>query len=108
LLAIFCNKGTVEPNDAINMTPLSPTARLEWLYDQSHIVEAHAKIREVLDHYEQFLADTDRPEEELIELFLDREKSKQHMRSANILGDLTFQVIELIGQRSPFHRVLVV
>ena len=108
LLAIFGRERTVQPADTVNMTRLSPTGRLEGLLDQAHIVEAHAKIREVLDHYEQFLADTDRPEEELIELFLDREKSKQHMRSANILGDLTFQVIELIGQRSPFHRVLVV
>jgi hypothetical protein len=108
LLAIFGDQGTVHPDDAINMTRLSPTGRLEWLLKQAHIATAHETIQNLLDHYEEFLAATDHPEEELIALFLDHEKSNEYMRSANRLGDLTFQAIELIGQRSPFHRVLVV
>jgi hypothetical protein len=90
------------------MTQLSPTARLEWLLQQAHLEAAHAKICELLDHYEQFLDATDHREEELRALFLDPEKSKEHMRSANTFGNLTFQVIETIGKRSPLHRVIVV
>jgi hypothetical protein len=108
LLAIFGGQGTVHPDDAINMTRMSPTARLGWLLKQAQIAAAHVKIQNLLDHYEKFLAATDYPEEDLIALFLDPEKSNEYMRSANTLGDLTFQAIEIIGQRSPFHRVLVV
>jgi predicted nucleotidyltransferase len=108
LLAIFTRQSTVHPDDAIAMTQLSPTARLEWLVEQPDKKDAHDTIRNLLEHYERFLDATNHPEEKLITLFLDPEKSKEHMASASTLGNLMFDAIEIIGQRSPLHRVLVV
>jgi predicted nucleotidyltransferase len=108
LLAVFAAEKTVRPDDAINMTRLSPTARLEWLLERKDLTDAHNTVQELIDHYERFLAATNYAEQELVSLFLDPEKSKEHFRSANTLGDLTFQALEMIGQRCAFHRVLVV
>jgi predicted nucleotidyltransferase len=108
LLAIFARERTVSPEDAINMTRLSPTGRLEWVIEQPQTGEAHSTIRKLLVHYEEFLAATNHPEKELIASFLNPERSKEHMRSANTLGDLTFEALEILGQRSALHRLLVV
>jgi predicted nucleotidyltransferase len=108
LLAIFARQRTVHPSDAVAMTEMSPTARLEWLIQQPDMKEAHGTIRKLLEHYEDFLEATDHPEQELIALFLDADKSKEHMASASTLGNLTFEAIEIIGQRSALHRILIV
>jgi len=108
LLAIFVSQHTVRPEDAVDMTQLTPTLRLEWLLRRGDLAAAHDTVRELLNHYERFLAVTEHPEAELVALFLDSEKGKEHLRSANTLGDLTFAALEIIGQRSDFHRVLVV
>ncbi|MGA7761235.1 MAG: nucleotidyltransferase domain-containing protein [Candidatus Binataceae bacterium] len=108
LLATYTTDKTVDPEDAVHMTALSPTGRLEWLLTQSHIAAAHQPVRELLEHYERFLAATDYSEKELVVRFLDAEKSKEYSLSANELGNLTFKALELIGQGNPFHRLLVV
>jgi predicted nucleotidyltransferase len=108
LLATYTKDKTVDPEDAVQMTALSPTGRLEWLLTQNHIAAAHEPVRELLEHYERFLAATDYSEKELVGRFLDAEKSKEYSFSANELGDLTFKALELIGQGNPFHRLLVV
>jgi predicted nucleotidyltransferase len=108
LLATYTTGKTVDPEDAVHMTALSPTGRLEWLLTQSHIAAAYQTVRELLEHYERFLAATDYSEEELVGRFLDAEKSKEYSHSANELGNLTFRALELIGQGNPFHRLLVV
>lgn len=58
LLAIFGSNKSVLPEDAINMSQLSPTARLEWLLSRNELSDAHATVRGLLDHYENFLAAT--------------------------------------------------
>jgi len=108
LLATFVSEGTVRPHDAIDMTRLSPTARLEWVLKRPIPTEARQKIGGLLDHYEKFLAATDYRESELITLFLDPQKSKEYLHSASTLGDLTFQALDIIGRGSSFYRVLVV
>jgi predicted nucleotidyltransferase len=108
LLAIFGFNKTVNPEDAINMSQLSPTARLEWLLDRNELSGAHGTIRDLLAHYENFLDATNYPEQELIERFLDANESKRLVQSANDFGDLMFTAIEQIGQRNAFHRVLLV
>jgi hypothetical protein len=105
LLATYSEKKSVQPDDAVNMAALSPTARLEWLLEQTSAADAHDKIRELVQHYERFLSDTGFSEEKLIERFLDPKKSKEYTQSANKLGDLMFEAIELVGQRNAFHRV---
>jgi hypothetical protein len=62
----------------------------------------------LLGYYERFLADTDSPEDVLVERFLTSKKSDQPFSGANELGDLVFEIIEKIGQGNRFHRLLVV
>jgi predicted nucleotidyltransferase len=108
LLAIFGSNKSVRPEDAINMSQLSPTARLEWLLSRNELSDAHATVRGLLDHYENFLAATNYSESELIQRFLDGKEGKKLLQSANEFGNLTFTAIEQIGQRNAFHRVLLV
>ncbi len=108
LLAIYVETKTVHPADAIRMTRLSPAERLETLLALGNLAEAHETIRKLLTHYEGFLEATNFGEEDLIERFLDGEKSKEYSKSEGALGNLMFSAIEQIGQKCPFHRVLVV
>jgi predicted nucleotidyltransferase len=108
LLSTYSLRKTVHPDDAVSMTRLSPTARLEYLLQQQHIAAAHETIGKLLQQYEVFLTATDSPEAEIVARFLNPGVAKEHFRSANILGDLTFEALELIGQRNPFHRILMV
>jgi predicted nucleotidyltransferase len=108
LLAVYSLRKTVSPIDAIEMTRLTPTQRLEWMLKENHCESSHGKIAELLGHYERFLAETDTPEEALIERFLSSEKSDQPFRGANELGNLVFQIFERVGQGNRLHRLLVV
>ena len=108
LLTIFKMHGTVHRGDALEMTRLTPTARLEWLLGQEAAAPAHETVKGLLEHYEGFLTATDAPEEDLLRRFLDREESVRRFESANKFGDLMFETIELLGQKSRLHRVLVV
>lgn len=108
LLSTYSLRRTVHPDDAVGMTKLSPAGRLEYLLEQQHVATAHETISELLRQYESFLIATGSPEEEIVERFLNPAAAKEHLRSANILGDLTFKALELIGQRNPFHRMLTV
>lgn len=108
LLAKFSKRKTVTPADVVGMTHLTPTARLEWLLEQSHLKTAHAKIRELLKVYEEFLFSTDAAEDVLVRQFLDKRRSQHYIDTGNKLGDLVFEVFEGIGGRNRFHRLLVV
>lgn len=109
LLAVFAAQKTVHPKNVIEMAQLSPTARLEWLLSRPDLAPAAKEtVRQLLDHYERFLAATNFPEQTLLEIFLDPKRSKEHLHSANELGNLTFEALELIGRRTAFHRALVV
>ncbi|HLZ91684.1 MAG TPA: nucleotidyltransferase domain-containing protein [Candidatus Acidoferrum sp.] len=108
LLAVFSEKTTVSPGDAVEMTRLTPTRRIEWVLGQGHCSRAHSKVRDLLASYEDFLTSTEAPEETLIERFLDREQAQREFKPANQLGNLMFDIVEIIGQRNRFHRLLVV
>jgi hypothetical protein len=98
----------VSPLDAISMTELTPTQRLEWILLQDRFAATHPTVKRLLDCYEEFIGGTDAPEEALIEVFLDAKKSLERFRSANHLGNFVFEALESIGQRNRFHRLLVV
>lgn len=107
LLARYGDQKSVHPEDALEMTRLSPTERLEWLLGQQRLNRAHQKIRELLDHYERFLSETDAPENKLVSKII-ASRGKEAFSSVGELGDITFELIETIGERTNFHRVLVV
>jgi hypothetical protein len=108
LLAIYSKNGTVSPGNTIHMISLTPTARLEWLLEQTELADARTTIEQLLKVYEDFLAFTDASESELIERFLDKAKSAQYRDTANQFGDLVFKALNAIGKGSPFHRLIVV
>jgi hypothetical protein len=109
LLMIFVTQHTVHPRDAVSMAKISPTERLDWLISQETLsYKARKTVSELREHYEKFLEATDRPESELMEIFLDSEKSKEYSLAASRLGDLTSEALERIGKKSAFYRVLVV
>ena len=106
LLTVFDNKGTVSPKDALEMIKLSPTARLEWLTTQHEA--SREGVLELLALYEQFLAEMDAPEEDLVSRFMDRSKSKEYAGAQDSFGDCVFRVLSAIGSENKFHRLLVV
>ncbi len=108
LLAVFSVKKTVSPEDAIEMTRLTPTQRLEWIHRQERFASSHRKLEDLLNSYEKFLQSTDVTEKSLIERFSDREQIGEMFGAANEFGNLVFDILEDIGQGNRFHRVLVV
>ena len=108
LLGVFSARRTVTPTDAAGMVALTPTERLQWLLSQPHLTDAHEKLEKLLHRYEAFLESTEAAENTLIERFLDARTSLKYMRSAYEFGDLVFDVLETIGQKNRFHRLLVV
>jgi hypothetical protein len=90
------------------MIKLSPTQRLEWLLDQSEFAGAAAKIKELLERYEGFLAATNLSEAELIERFSDPSKSKVYMDDSYKLGDAIFDALKRVGDGDRFYRLIVV
>jgi len=90
------------------MTRLSPTGRLEWLTQQIYLADAHAIVQKLLSQYEEFLEATNATEAELIERFLDKDKTREYFLSANRFGDSVFEALSRIGLGTPFLRVLVV
>ena len=107
-LAICVEKHTVHPEDAIRMTQLSPTERLEDLLKHPDLADSHETIVKLLANYESFLEASAFPKEELLDRFLDAEKNAIYSQSERELGNLMFSAIEQIGRKSDFHRVLVV
>lgn len=108
LLATYKMKKTVSPEDAVSMTEMTPTQRLEWLLKCKGASGARDQIRALLRHYEAFLQSTYCSEEQLIKHFRDPGKRKEYSASANKLGDLTFRTLSVIGKGNALHRILVV
>ena len=92
----------------VQMTQLTPTERLEALLKQENIQDAHRSIEALLSHYESFLKSTNVPEKELIEKFQDKAASRTYMANANKFGEVMFEALTLIGNKSRLHRLLVV
>jgi hypothetical protein len=108
LLAVFSRSHSVSPTDVESMISLTPTQRLEWMLAQSELAGAHAKIKELINGYEQFLTNIDAPLEKLLTIFADKKQSKDYMESAYKFGDSICEAMEMVGAKSRFYRVLVV
>jgi len=108
-LALFADKGTVSPMDALAMVQLSPTQRLEWLLSAPGVVDAaKAKVHELLADYEGFLQRTDSSEESLIRQFMEPNPAREPFAPANQFGDKVYQLIQLLGRDTRLHRLLSV
>jgi hypothetical protein len=108
LLGIYRLKKTVSPSDAIEMTALTPTERLNWLQKQTMFTSARENIDKLLAHYEKFLKTTNVSEDELVRQFMDKKISQDRMKAAYEFGDLIFDTLNSVGDGNRFHRLLVV
>jgi hypothetical protein len=108
LLAVHKSKKSVAPSDALAMTKLTPTERLEWLRDQPNLTQAKSTIVNLLNQYSRFLETTNFKEQELVQQFMDKDTSRKYMEAAHEFGDSMFEALTIIGENSPFHRLLVV
>ncbi len=108
LLAVHNAAGTVTPGDVRAMVAKGPTQRLEWLLTLENLSDAHGTIEKLLGQYSQFLRNTSVGEETMLERIADRATRIEYFREADSFGSTVFDLIERVGQRSPFHRMLVV
>jgi len=108
LLALYVEKGTVSPTDAVTMVDLTPTQRLEWLLKQQHLKKAHSIIERLIGRYDEFLRRTDEPEDQLVERFMHKEESASFVKVGFELGDAVLEALDAIGEGNRFRRFLIV
>ena len=106
LLAEFTTKGTVDKTAALAMTRLTPMERVTGLATSSNgAVDSKAKV---VGCYEKFLVETDASEDELIERFMDSQRSRDYSNDARLMGDAVHDLLRFEGADSRFYRLLVV
>jgi predicted nucleotidyltransferase len=108
LLYTYKKNKTVHPSDVLQMVELSPTSRLEWLASDSAESLTKEHVSSVLKLYERFLEDTDKPESQLVQEFLDRSTARAYQQNAHELGDKVYNLMSSVGGDSAFFRLLVV
>jgi len=107
-LATHVERGTVSPDDALEMVGRTPTERLEWLRGQRALGRSAGNVDAILAAYDAFLEETDAPEAVLVERFLDPERSRTYAWSASRLGDLVADLLESLGDGRRMFRLLLV
>lgn len=107
LLAVHRDKRTVTPDDALTMTLLTPTERIENLV--STFRADTTRVGDVLERYESFLRATDEPEPELVQAFQnDPEFSRTRFEEARLFGDAVAALLSGLGEGNRLYRILVV
>lgn len=108
LLHIFVKDGTVAPEDAVFMTQMTPTQRLEWLIDQGAPQGKCRPIKDLLVEYENFLNLTNKEEEVINRIFSNKELSEPYFKSGYRFGDLMFEALNEVGAGSRLLRLIAV
>lgn len=110
LLHKYLLRGAVTPDDAIEMTGLTPTMRLEQLLREPKCREASAAIQRLLKKYNKFLQITNASEEDQLKLFATGKSSRTHITEAYEFGDSVAEALNAIGSgaASRFYRLLIV
>lgn len=108
LVAVFVKCNTVAPEDAILMTQMTPTERLEWLLTQDHCSPAHGTVKKLLDEYERFLVSTNKELCDLEKVFASKEASTSYIGAGYKFGDLMFEAMSEIGANNRLLRLIAV
>lgn len=108
LLTTHIQKRTVSIEDAKEMVALTPTERLNWLLAQKNTASATENIKTLQSSYAAFLENTEMPEEDLVNKFMNAEYSRERYKEALAFGSEMFSVLERIGSGQVFYRMLVV
>jgi hypothetical protein len=101
----------VKPRDAVQMTNLTPTLRLEWL--KGEVADVSGQVDLLLGRYAKFLEETNAEERVLVDRFLDPSESKRLLTDSYAFGDALFDLLEQVGtngngSKGRFYRLLVV
>lgn len=108
MLEQFSKTGTVTPQDAVEMCLLTPKGRIVKLLDRASDDRKKIVLQKLLDQYERFLEMTDASEEELAELMNEKARQEGFAKEAAEFGETMFDAVNLIGDGSSFHRLVVV
>jgi hypothetical protein len=108
LMAVWSARATVTNGDAKAIFSKSPTQRIEAIIGMNISVAVNDTLTRLLGTYEQFLQQSDADEGTLLTQIGQDDQRRAMLNSAATFGQLVFDAIEQIGNRSAFHRMLVV
>jgi hypothetical protein len=111
LLNIYKNNGTVHPAEAESLAHFTPLDRLHAIMDDPRNrsnESARNAILKIIDLYDNFLANTNRPDKDQIAMFNDMGVSKRLLSESYELGYELAKLLISLGNGNPFLRVLLV
>ena len=107
LLYVYKQNNTVTDTDAFNMTKLTPTERIKYIQMETRTSNTKDILGRLLAQYESFLEKTHMDEKSLLEGFADEGKRITYKHDASVFGNLMFEALRSIGDKSSFYRHLV-
>jgi len=108
LLALVTQKKTVTPDDALAMSGLTPTGRLEWISNHIGLPVAQGSISELIALYERFLDQTAGGEDALLTKFRDAFDGRFLLVQAGEFGEKMHGLLFEIGIGQRLYRLLIV
>jgi hypothetical protein len=111
LLNQYKHNKTVRPLDAESMAQFTPLDRLQQVKKDPRNADnkfAQAAISRILDLYDEFLINTNKPDQEQIGMFADSVVAKRLNADSYELGYEVARLLTALGDGNPFLRVLLV
>lgn len=111
LLNAYKNNKTVHPADAESMAQRTPLDRFHYVLDDPKNAEnspARQAISDIVDLYDEFLKNTNKPDQEQIEMFADPKIAKRLNSASYALGYELARLLIALGNGNSFLRVLLV
>jgi predicted nucleotidyltransferase len=108
LLFVYGKNSTVTVDDARKMVTLTPTARVEEVFNQLNNSGPAGPIKHFLEKYERFLEVTNASEEDLTRTFLDDAEARKLRNEQSGFGDLAYEILYAIGHDNQLYRRLVI
>lgn len=111
LLNLYKNNKTVHPIDAESMAQRTPLDRLHYVRDDPNNADnqsARNAISRIVDLYDEFLVNTNKPDQEQIGMFADSAVAKRLNTDSYELGYELAKLLTALGDGNSFLRVLLV
>jgi predicted nucleotidyltransferase len=111
LLNVYKNNNTVHPAEAESMAERTPLDRFHFILDDPKNADnnsAREAISSIVDLYDEFLKNTNKPDQEQIEMFSDPANAKRLNRESYDLGYELARLLIALGNGNSFLRVLLV
>lgn len=111
LLNLYKNNNTVHPAEAESMAQRTPLDRLHSVLDDPKNINnkvARDAINRIVDLYDDFLVNTNKADQEQIEMFADPATAKRLNAESYELGHQLARLLIALGNGNSFLRVLLV